>query len=382
MCAEVPRQNQTVKRLGLIVNPVAGLGGRVGLKGSDGLEIQRKALEMGALPCAQDRALQALQALGSLRMPLDLLTPPLEMGEYIARQSGFTPRVIGTIHSGFTTAADTRTAALALLDSRVDLLLFAGGDGTARDVYRAVGTQLPVLGIPAGVKIHSGVFAVNPRRAGELAREYLQGKQPRLNEAEVIDLDEDSYRSGTIITALYGYLVVPYHRTLVQNQKAPTPVAEIVQMQAIAAALVESMQPDSLYILGPGTTTRAIAERLGFPKTLVGVDVITLAGVVALDVGEQQLMELVGQHPAKIVVAPIGGQGFIFGRGNQPISPCVIEHVGRENILVVSNPAKLIALQGRPLLVDTGDSRVDDLLCGYIPVITGYRDRTIYRISR
>jgi len=375
-------EDRTVKRLGLIVNPVAGLGGRVGLKGSDGLEIQRKAREMGAVPGAGDRALQALQVLGSLGMPLDLFVPPLEMGENIARQSGFTPRVIGTIHSGFTTAADTSTAALAMLRSQVDLLLFAGGDGTARDVYSAVGTQLPALGIPAGVKIHSGVFAVNPRRAGELAREYLQGKQPRLKEAEVIDLDEDSYRSGTIITALYGYLMVPYHRTLVQHQKAPTPAAEMVQLQAIAAALVESMQPDSLYILGPGTTTRAIAERLGFAKTIVGVDVITLGGVVALDVGEQQLLDLVGQRPAKIVVTPIGGQGFIFGRGSQPISPDVIHRVGRENILVVSSPAKLIALGGRPLLVDTGDSRVDRLLCGYLPVITGYWDRTVYRISR
>ena len=316
-----------------------------------------------------------------LRFPCDLLTPPLEMGESAARQGGFSPQVIGEIRSGCTTAEDTRTAALAMLRARVDLLLFAGGDGTARDVYQAVGTQLPCLGIPAGVKIHSGVFALNPQRAGELAREYLQARQPRVREAEVIDLDEASYRCGRIVTALFGYLKVPYHRRLVQNQKAPSTAADDIHVGAIAAAIVDSMQPGWLYILGAGTTTRAIAERLGFPKTLVGVDVITSEAMVALDVGERQLLELVESQPAKIVVSPIGGQGFIIGRGSQPISPAVIQRIGRENILIASSPDKLAALRGRPLLVDSGDAQVDRCLCGYLPVVTGYRDRTFYRIS-
>jgi predicted polyphosphate/ATP-dependent NAD kinase len=350
----------------------------VGLKGSDGLEIQRKAREMGAVAAAGERALQALQ---SLHTPCELLTPPLEMGENIARQGGIAPQVVGVIRSGFTTAEDTRAAALAMLRLPVDLLLFAGGDGTARDVYQAVRTQLPCLGIPAGVKIHSGVFAVNPQHAGELAGEYLRARHPRLKDAEVIDLDEASYRAGRIVTALFGYLKVPYHRRLVQNQKAPSPAENDIQSQAIAEAVVESMQPGWLYILGPGTTTRAIAERLGLPKTLVGVDVISSNAVVALDVGERQLLELVERQPTKIIVSPIGGQGFIFGRGSQPISPAIIQRVGRENILIVSSPEKLADLRGRPLLVDSGDEEVDRYLCGYLPVITGYRDRSVYRIS-
>jgi predicted polyphosphate/ATP-dependent NAD kinase len=369
---------QIAKRLGLIVNPVAGLGGRVGLKGSDGLEIQQLAREMGAVPAAGERALQTLRSIG---YPCELLVAPLEMGESIARQGGFSSRVIGEIHTGFTTAQDTRDAAQAMLHAQVDLMLFAGGDGTARDIYQAVGTQLPCLGIPAGVKIHSGVFALNPQRAGELASEFLDAKHPRLKEAEVIDLDEASYRSGRIATALFGYLKIPYHRSLVQNQKAPSPAYNDAAAWAIAEAVVESMQPGWLYILGPGTTTRAIAERLGFPKTLVGVDVVCAEAVVAVDVGEQQLLELVGCSPAKIVVSPIGGQGFIFGRGSQPISPAVIQKVGWENILIVSSPEKLAALHNRPLLVDSGDEQVDRALCGYLTVITGYRDRTVYRVS-
>jgi predicted polyphosphate/ATP-dependent NAD kinase len=370
-----------MQRLGLIVNPVAGLGGRVGLKGSDGLEIQQQARALGAEPQAQLRAFRALEPLVALRNDLELLTPPGEMGEAIARQAGFTPLVLGALPPSPTSAADTIRFARAMLAAPVDLLLCAGGDGTARDIYTAVGDSIPALGIPAGVKIHSAVFATHPPLAGQLAASFLQDKHTRLHEAEVVDLDEQAYRLGAVATRLFGYLKAPYRPGLLQNKKAPTPASESVQAEAIAAGLVENMQDGVLYILGPGTTTRAIATRLGLPKTLVGVDVITRQALVAADVSERQLLSLLAGRSARIVVTPIGGQGFLFGRGNQQISSQVIQNVGRENIIVVSLQSKLAALRGQALLVDTGDPATDRLLGGYLPVITGYRERVIYQVK-
>ena len=373
-----------MKRLGLIINPVAGLGGRTGLKGSDGLAVQQRARALGAIPESGERTELALQSLRSALEKageeIEILTPPGEMGAQAAQNRGFSPLVMGEIEAGATTAEDTRRAARGMLASDVDLLLFAGGDGTARDIISAVGQDLPVLGIPAGVKIHSAVFAISPIAAGELAAGYLLGKTGRLREAEVVDLDEQDYRDGLISTRLYGYLRVPYRRLLVQNQKVPSPKAESAQLQAIAAAVVEVMQPDRLYILGPGTTTRAVAGYLGYPKTLVGVDVLTTKGVIALDVYGAQLEALVKGKAASIIVSPIGGQGFLFGRGNQPITPFVIRQAGRDNILVVCLPQKLNGLSGRPLMVDTGDTDLDAALNGHIRVITGYHEFSIYRV--
>jgi len=381
MWSAIPRQDNGRKRLGLVINPIAGLGGRVGLKGSDGLDIQRTALAMGAVPEAGDRTRRALDVLRRLAHELDLLTPPGEMGETIARQCGFNPLVIGSILPGDSTADDTRRAAKAMQLSAVDLLLFAGGDGTARDIYSAVGNEIPVLGIPAGVKIHSAVFATNPHNAGLLALEFLRSKITRCREAEVVDLDEQAYRSDNVAIRLYGFLKIPYRRQLVQNQKIPTPATEAFQADAIAADVIEGMQDGCLYILGPGTTTRCIAQRLGMQKTLIGVDVVTPHELIARDASESQLLTLIAHRPAKIVVTPIGGQGFLFGRGNQQISPRVIQKVGKENILVVCQLQKLNALRGKPFLVDTGDHQTDELLTGYFSVITGYHERSMYRVT-
>ena len=371
----------TKKKLGLIVNPVAGLGGRVGLKGSDGLEIQRRALALGAVPQAAGRAAQALERLRPLADQFDLIAYPGEMGEAPALACGLAPAVIGAIRPGQTTAADTRRAAGEMLALAVDLLLFAGGDGTARDLCLAVGQALPVLGIPAGVKIHSAVFATGPASAGDLAALYLQGKVTGRREAEVMDVDEDAIRQGIITAGLYGYLTIPFQREMVQSRKAPSGPGEAAAMAAIACQVVDGMEPGRLYILGPGTTTRAIAARLGLAKTLIGVDVVLDGCLLAADAGEAQLLALLRDRPARIVVTPIGGQGYLFGRGNQQISPAVIRTVGRDNVTVVSAPHKVHALEGRPFLVDTGDPAVDRLLSGYIRVITGYGEQIIYRVS-
>ncbi len=370
----------TRRRLGLIVNPVAGLGGRVGLKGSDGEEIQRRARALGAIAPAPARAAATLERLRTAIPDLELLTYPAEMGEEVARACGFDPAVIGEITPGKTTAADTRRAAREMADLDVALLLFAGGDGTARDIFDAVGERLPVLGIPSGVKMHSAVFGTHPGSTAELVRLFLQGKTG-LREAEVMDIDEEALRQGQVRARLYGYLRIPYDRRLVQSLKAPSGPGEREAMRAIAADLTEGMEPGVSYILGPGTTTRAIAEHLGLPKTLLGVDVFRDRQMVALDVNEAFLLRLVEAGPARVVVTPVGGQGYLFGRGNQQLSPAVLRRIGRENILVVSTAQKLQALGGRPLLVDTGDPDVDRWLCGYYRVITGYRERAVYRVS-
>lgn len=369
------------KKLGLIVNPVAGLGGRVGLKGSDGLDVQRRALALGAVPLASDRAAQALERLRPLAGRFDLIACPGEMGEAAARAAGLTPQVIGATPPGRTTAADTRRAAGEMLDLAVDLLLFAGGDGTARDLCRAIGPTPLVLGIPAGVKIHSAVYATRPESAGDLAALYLQDRAAGRREAEVMDVDEDAVRQDILTARLYGYLSVPFHRELVQNRKAPSGPGGEAAVDAIACQVVDGMEPGCLYILGPGTTTRAIAARLGLAKTLIGVDVVLDSCLLAADANEAQLLALLPGRPARIVVTPIGGQGYLFGRGNQQISPAVIRAVGRENVTVVSAPHKVHALEGRPFLVDTGDPAVDRLLSGYLRVITGYGEQIVYRVS-
>jgi predicted polyphosphate/ATP-dependent NAD kinase len=374
-----------MKYLGLIVNPIAGLGGRVGLKGSDGAAIQRQALALGAVAQSLSRATEALERLARLE-DLEIITYPGEMGEDAARACGRQPRVIGSTHPGQTTAQDTKNAARDMLRLEVDLLLFAGGDGTARDVFSAVGEDLPALGIPAGVKIHSAVYAVNPPSAGELAALYLQGRVTGLREAEVMDIDEEEFRQGRLSAKLYGYLSVPFRSSLVQNLKMAS-IGGQASVASIAQDVAGTMEDGCLYIIGPGTTTRAIASELGIDKTLLGVDIVLDRKLLASDVNEAQIIDLLDSRPpdgpleARIIVTPIGGQGYIFGRGNQQISPTVIERVGRENILVVSTKEKLYAMGSEPLRVDTGDCNVDQLLSGYMTVVTGYRERAVRKVA-
>jgi predicted polyphosphate/ATP-dependent NAD kinase len=367
--------------LGFIVNPVAGLGGRVGLKGSDGLIIQQQARKLGAVPEALDRAAEALRMLKKSASDLEkIVTYPGEMGENVAVRCGFSPIIIGDICQGKTTAADTRRAAHEMLTLGVDLILFAGGDGTARDICEAVGDTIPVIGIPAGVKLHSAVFGVNPVRTGELAAQFLRDEIHILRNAEVMDIDEVAYRQGFVSPRLFGYLRIPYQRRLVQARKSPNPVSEEATLRAIALDVIDHMD-ENYYIVGPGTTTRPILTNLGLSKTLIGVDVVCGRKLVIADANETSLLELLENHAAKVVVTPIGGQGFIFGRGNQQISPKVLRKIGLDNIIVISTPEKILSLGGRPLLVDTGDYEIDKALSRHIKIVTGYGERIVYPVS-
>jgi predicted polyphosphate/ATP-dependent NAD kinase len=395
-----------MKQLGLIVNPVAGVGGRVGLKGSDGAEILRKALELGAVRDAPRRARQALERLSRLRDHIEILTWPGEMGEEEARAAGFSPRVLGSLEGRrsyiqceqerrggamphlacadfvLTLPADTGQAARDLLAAGVDLLLFAGGDGTARTICDVVGDRVPVIGVPAGVKIHSAVYATSAVAAGDVAALYLHDRPAavRLREGEVMDIDEEAFREDRVSAQLYGFMTVPYARGLTQSAKAGGVAGEERALNDIATEVIRDMDPGVLYILGPGTTTRTIMNRLGLEKTLLGVDAVHDGALAGADLSERDLLRLLEDHTdARVVVTVIGGQGHIFGRGNQPISPAVIRRVGRGAIIVIATQTKLLSLEGRPLLVDTGDSGLDAELSGYVKVVTGLGERTMYK---
>lgn len=368
------------KKLGLIVNPVAGVGGRVALKGSDGEEIQQRAFELGAQPESPKRTMQALERLVEIKDEIEILTYPAEMGERVTRECSFAPEVLGIIHRQKTTAQDTINAAMAMAERKVDLILFAGGDGTARNLLDALRhVDLPVIGIPAGVKIHSAVYATNPQNAGEVAKLYLQGKIKRIYEAEVMDIDEEAFRAGRVSAKLYGYLKVPQVERLVQNLKSGRTEGEAAALNSIADEIIENMENDVVYIIGPGTTTRALMDKLGLKNTLLGVDVILNQRVIGNDVTEPQIMNLIAGKKTIIVVTVIGGQGYIFGRGNQQLSPRVLRYVGKDNIIVIAPQSKLTTLGSNPLLIDTGDDEVNEMLRGYYKVVTGYQKSVMRR---
>ena len=370
-----------MKKCGLIINPIAGMGGSVGLKGTDGAEVLKKAKALGARPKASVRTVEALKKLAFLREKIEIITCPGRMGEKAARENRFTPVLIEGISGRSTTAEDTRHAATSMKDRNVDLLLFAGGDGTARDICEAVGDGLVVLGIPAGVKIQSGVYAQNPARSGELAGSYLEGKTRRVVEAEVMDIDEDDYRAGILSARLYGYLKIPFKKTHVQSIKCGSPDSERHDQEAIAADVVESMSDDVYYIVGPGSTTRPIMEKLKLDHSLLGIDVVFQKQLEGKDLNEKQLLKAIRGKKVKIIVTPVGGQGYLFGRGNQQLSPEVIQYVGKENIIVVATKQKIHGLFGRPLLVDTGDDSTNRMLEDHFQVITGYHQRIVYRVA-
>ena len=367
------------KTVGFIVNPIAGMGGAVGLKGTDGKEVLEKCKALGAKPIAPARAKTYLSELKGFRDMVTLVVGAGSMGEDEARALDFTCKVFGE-RKEETTAEDTKYVARKVLEEGADLLVFCGGDGTARDVFEAVGTEIPVLGVPTGVKMHSAVFAVGPIAAARITIGFLLGRLP-LREAEVMDVDEEAFREGRLSARLYGYVLTPYEPELIQGVKVASPSTEdeIRNQAAIAIYVIENMEPDVIYILGPGTTTRTIADLLDEKKTLLGVDLFCNKKLIARDVNEKQILEAIEGRKAKIVVTPIGGQGFIFGRGNQQISPEVIRRVGRENIIVVATENKLRKL--KCLRVDTGDPSLDEELRGYMRVITDYKLERMIRVE-
>jgi len=469
--------NQAMKKVGLIINPLAGMGGKVGLKGTDGPEIAKKARLLGAIPEAGVKAVRALRELLPLSGQIEFLTCSGLMGEEALQQCGLSYRVIDpavasqdkqradletdgaradltldgkqeslrnrsepphpaplprggegvttnktpdrNMEEGVTTAKtpdqnrvegvagagrldlrradelaeaeslpntgpqDTVVAARAMVASGIDLLLFAGGDGTARDIYNALGpdSAQAVIGIPAGVKIHSAVYAVNPRSAGQLARQFLQEGGLPLRRAEVMDIDEEAFRAGHLSASLYGYLSVPCAGGLMQHLKIGGAETEMSVLEAIAEQIAGDMDDETVYIIGPGSTTGPIMHKLGLENTLLGVDLVEKGKLLVADASEKDILSYIEGKKAKIIVTVIGGQGYIFGRGNQQISAAVIRQVGRENIIVIAVREKILALEQPRLLVDTGNDEVNSMLSGYIKIVTGYGEVLIYPVA-
>ena len=372
-----------MSRVGLIVNPIAGMGGRVGLKGTDGAEVLERARELGATPVAAARTDRALARLELWRGDLQLVAAARDMGADLAEAHAFETEVLPRAeHPGASSADDTSAAAAELVRRGVDLILFAGGDGTTRDIHRVVGDRLPILGIPTGVKMHSAVFATSPENAGDVAASFLSdGTRARLREAEVVDLDEDAAQGDGLVTRLYGAARVPDDRLRMQGVKARSVPSDEDALEAVCARIADAMDPRRVYVLGPGTTTRRVLRHLGLPKTLLGVDAVRGGHLVGSDLGERELLELLDGQDATLLVGVVGGQGALFGRGNQQLSPAVLRRIGPENVEVIAGLHKLLALDPPWLRVDTGDRELDEALGGYRRVHVAPSRTLVYKVA-
>ncbi|MEZ3116508.1 ATP-NAD kinase family protein [Halobaculum sp. MBLA0147] len=376
-------------RVGFLCNPIAGMGGRVGLKGTDGKLAE--ARERGADPRAPERAVRALRALADRDADVDLLVWGGPMGETAARAAGLSHEVLGapeaydreTDDGGETTTTldldpdrleatgpdDTRAAARAFHEAGVDLVLFVGGDGTAADVAAALdGTETPMLGVPAGVKVYSAVFAVSPEDAAAVATQF-----DRTERREVTDIDEDEYREGAVHPELQGVAFVPVTDRLQSSKQSGGGTVE-----SLAAGVADEARdhPERTYVLGPGSTLAAVKAELGFEGSPIGVDVWRDGEVLARDADEATLLELLDPDgDNEIVVTPIGGQGFVFGRGNPQLSPAVIR---RADVSIVASRDKLDDLH--VLHVDTDDPELDETLAGWVKVRVGRFETRMLKI--
>ncbi len=361
----------TPERLGLIINPIAGMGGKVALKGTDGAQTLAAAQARGARPEAQEKAARALRPLLPCRERVVILTASGPMGEELCQTLGLPCQVVHTC-AGDTAAQDTQDAARAIREAGARLLLFAGGDGTARDICQAIGESLPVLGIPAGVKIQSAVFALDPESAGMIAVQLLEDPYTTTARREVVDLDEDAYRAGHVRAALYGSMRVPDQPGRLQCMKQSGFSTEAGQLESIAAYLEEHMEAGLYYAVGSGSTAKCISQRLGVDCELLGVDILQDKRLLARDVTEEQLWEYARTGRLRVIVSPIGGQGFLFGRGNHQFSARVLNAVGKEHITVVSPDSKLLSIPNHTLHTDCGDPQVNESLQGWYHVLCGY----------
>ncbi len=369
-------------KVGFLINPIAGMGGRVGLKGTDG--VYREAVERGAEPVASHRAERCLT---EIRQGHTWYAPGGVMGGSLLRKF-FPTDAIHTVgrrvsSPSDSTTDDTKKAVEHLVDEGVDIILFCGGDGTARDIFTVIGDKVPMLGIPSGVKMHSGVFGVNPEATAELFNMYADGSAS-LGKVEIMDLDEDRYREGSWEFVLHGEALSVNEPHYIQlGKQSFRAVGDDEIKDDIASYLIEEMErhPRDLFVLGPGSTTGRIQELLGLEYTLLGVDLLRGGKVVRSDASESDITEAASGGDIKIVVSVIGNQGFFLGRGNQQISPKVVRLAGLKNLYIISTPSKL---QRTPLLrVDTGDPELDREIRekGYIRVLQGFREYRLVKVD-
>ena len=303
-----------------------------------------------------------------------------------------------------TQATDTEQAIEALLSKQVDIILFAGGDGTARNIAKVVSlnaennslAQVPVLGIPAGCKIHSGVYAITPTAAGRVVELMVNKQLVTLTEGDVMDIDESLFRQGIVKAKRFGEMQIPSELRYMQAVKSGGKESNELVLQDISEDIISQMREkdEDLFIIGSGSTTDFLMQELGLDNTLLGVDLVKNQMLVASDLTEKQLWQHLmlakqsNKKPQniKLIITLIGGQGHVFGRGNQQLSPRIIRFIleqkgGKENIIIIATKTKLIELDNKALISDTGDNDLDQLISGFMPITTGYKDQVLYPVS-
>lgn len=367
-------------QIGLVVNPIAGLGGRVGLKGTDGPGTVAQALERGAKPQAGPRTRRALVRLAGRVPGASLVAAPGSLGRDWTVGLNLNITTID-LTTDTRTARDTCLAVAALADC--DLILFAGGDGTARDISKNIRQGQAILGIPCGVKMHSGVFAISPDAAGSIVADILTSPE-RISwsdEAEVMDIDEIALRQGHIAPELYGHARVPMVRNRMQASKGGPRADWGAALAGAAAELATQMDRDTLYVIGPGTSAGAVMRAAGHIPTVLGIDALRGGEVIAQDIGSAELESLASDGPVRIVLGVTGQQGFLIGRGNQQISPKTLARAGRDGLIVLAAEDKLMSLAQPRLWVDSGDAELDAELEGFLRVHTARGRETMMRLS-
>lgn len=374
-------------KLGLIVNPFAGIGGSVGLKGSDGEDIRAEAFARGAETRAITRMQRCLDLLKPFASELHIYCFAGDMGETVLQQSVFNYSLVGQSQNNPSSAQDTINAATALIKESVDIILFAGGDGTARNIADALqqekAEQQVVLGVPSGVKMHSGVYAITPEAAGEILLCLLKKQLVNIQACDVRDIDEVLFREGKVKTKIYASMYAPVLPQFLQQVKnSGAEQDELIKLD-IANYLIDNLSDDTLYIVGPGSTTKIFLDQLGVKGTLLGVDLVLNRNLVAADVTAQDLYQIMNAHKGeiKLIITAIGGQGHIVGRGNQQLTPEVLRKIDRHNIHIIATKEKILSLQNRPLLVDSNDPELDKSFSGYQTVLVGYDEFIMYPIG-
>jgi len=371
-------------KLGFLVNPIAGMGGKVGLKGTD--HVLKNALALGAKPVAPIRAAEFLETLKKTEQvsAIDLITCPSVMGGDEVKSAGLKAQILPMRLKAETTANDTNAAVKQFVALNVDLIVFVGGDGTARDILDAMrgSPNIPVLGVPSGVKMYSGIFAASPRDAADIVHDVIE-KEAQTMDFEIMDVDEKAFRNDRLSVSLHGFLKGPFvpMRLLGSKQVSPETLDEHENQMAVAKFIVEEMDPKGTYILGPGTTVKCVADLLGVEKTLLGVDLYRNMTVMK-DVNEKEISSKIKDWKNTwIVLSPIGRQGMLLGRGNQQISPEIIRKISKEHIIVAATRDKIQGIEGGVLRVDTGDAGVDAMLKGFIKVAIDYREWRLMEIQ-
>jgi len=367
-------------RIGLIVNPFSGIGGALALKGSDGADIRARALNAGARKNAIPRTITALEKICEYSDAFEILTVAGDMGESSCQQLGLACTIVYCANEAQTEAHDTIEATCELLKQKIDILVFAGGDGTARNIFTADLEQIPVLGIPTGCKIHSGVYAITPQAAGDLLVKILKGELVSLMSAEVRDIDEEKFRKGVVVAKYFGEMMVPADLAYIQAVKSGGKEQDELVLLDIADEVKTLMDDnaDVYFVMGSGSTVDAVMGELQLNNTLLGIDIVFKGEVLANDVNSEQLKSFTKAKRCKLIITAIGGQGHIFGRGNQQLSPDFIKGLDRSDIIIVATKNKLKALANNGFIADTGDPELDASLAGPISVITGYNDKVLY----